>query len=120
MAETKNPYEARLAMFTFFPYALALGSAFIAQSLIWSFTDLGDLDSLLRIGGGVLIWVIALFAVAVADRARQVHVHGATPPWEKRDRGLLDSLLLLSLNHLGVFLLAVALVVFVAIWLPAF
>ena len=118
--EPENPYTGRLRMFAFFPYVLALGLAFIAQSLIWSFTDLGDLDSLLRISGGVLIWVMALLAIAVGDRARQVQVHGATAPWDKPDPSFLDSMLLLSLRHLGVFMLAVALVVLVAIWLPVF
>jgi hypothetical protein len=118
MSNSDEDLAARLKLFAFFPYVLALGLGILAQTLMWSYTDFAEPSSLIRFGGGVVVWLIAFTAVALGDRARQVLVNHAPAPWDKADPGRLDRLLTICLNHVRVFLLVVAAVTFVVIWLP--
>lgn len=118
MTDDTNPYEARLALFSFFPYMLALALGFIAQTVMWSYEDLADAGSLLHIGGGILIWLVALLIIAIGDKARQIVVHGADRPWDKPSPGILDRLLMLCLRYLGVFLIVLVVITIFVISLP--
>lgn len=107
----------RLQVFAFFPYALTVGLAVLAQMLMWSYREADGVAAAARLIGGVFIWVLAFTAFGLGDRARSTLVRGGEAPWEKPEPGFSDRLLLLCLNHLGAFLLVVGLVSLAAIGL---
>ncbi len=118
MSSGRDVREARLRLFAFFPYVLALGLGFIAQTLMWANTDPFTARAMPRVAGGIFVWFLAFTVMALGERARNIVVDGGDAPWDKPNPRVLDRVLQLSLDHLGAFIAVTGMVALLAVWLP--